>query len=248
VEAGKSSGGESSSGSGAPNGEVSGKPADERPSGLTEGVEPRGEVSPGHPAVQDGSEEHDDIEREEESEGDQLENPDENGDEEGEWAAASCPFCRKPDSCEHLIILWSGCNCNWDGRFPDASNDIEAELKRALWELFKAKRTGKGEWTYPLGELIEAAGDGWDEDPDNCDWWNPVCDYWFEVADGQFDCERVRERFDGGYPGSSDVFVYVYAKNPKAAIKGMMDDCRKDLEAIRAVLAKPEKRKSPKKH
>jgi hypothetical protein len=245
VETGESSSGKSSSGSGSPDREVSSSPTSRRPTGPTDGTEPGREVLSGHPAAPRGEE--DNIDNGEEVEGDELEDPEDDEDDEGEGAAASCPFCRKPDSCEHLIILWSGCNCNWDGRFPDASNDIEAELKRALWELVKAKRTGKGKWTYPLEELIEAAGEGWDEDPDNCDWWNPVCDYWFEVADGQFDCERVRERFDGGYPGSSDVFVYVYAKNPEVAIKGMVDDCRKDLEAIRAVLAKPEKRKSPKK-
>jgi hypothetical protein len=197
-----------------------------------------------HTAASDDEAENDAVEQDDsevdDAEGDIEDDEDEDGDEDEQEAPMRCPYCNSERECEHQIFFWSACNGDWCGPLPDAVASVQQELVRTLWEARLLPESTREKLDYYLTELgpavMDAPDDG-DGGPDLGEWSSQAEEYWIEVAWDSRDCIVLRSNFDGGYPGSSDVFKQGYAKDPKATIQGVLECAQEHIAAVRGLIS-----------
>lgn len=171
------------------------------------------------------------------------EGPDEEDDNLPPDEGIQCPHCgAEGGSCEHGILFWSRCNCDWSGELAEQSGTQYTDLARAIWLSIRNRGIDSlkaQSWTYPLSELV---GDVTDRGLDNaadaeCEWGTQLRDYWLEVAADCAGCLLFEWRFDGGFPGSADTFGVVIAENPQAAVDSIRACVAEDIAAVRRFAA-----------
>lgn len=147
-----------------------------------------------------------------------------------------CPYCGAKSDCRHVILAWSGCNCDWEGGLADATQLPVARLQQTIWTALVAKAAAfaNHQWPYPLCELVEAVADfGWDEHG-VYDWDHAIRQYVLSHCGNEPSCLQYKWEFDGGAPGTSDVFGIILSDKPDRSIKSIARQILHDIKTVQA--------------